>query len=481
MWKIRKVNRLKKKPIKFGTDGWRARIADDFTFENVRLVTQALADSILEKGTASKGIMVGYDNRFQSETFARATAEVCSGVGIKTLLSDKAVSSPAVSFAVNNMGLACGIMITASHNPPIWNGFKIKEEFGGSAVPETTRAVESKLLDTLRITPSGKNIQLFDPLPAYLAKIKSLVDFDLLKANASKLNIVIDPMFGSGAGCFKALGLRVKEIRGMRDPLFGGVNPEPLPVNLEESISFVKEFALEHPAELTACIVLDGDADRVAAIDGSGRFINSHNIFALLLHHLIVHRGLSGSVVKTFNISNLIDKLCLKYQRKLQTVPIGFKHVADLMLKEDILLGGEESGGMGIKGFIPERDGILAGLMLMELMAREKKTLAQIMDTLMQEHGFFYYDRIDQHTDKAQDVVKTLSAAPPAAFAGRPITKVETLDGLKFNFADESWILFRASGTEPLLRIYVEGRSQEDVRRLLATIPSQTFLSLQSV
>lgn len=471
---------MKKKPIKFGTDGWRARIADDFTFENVRLVAQALADYILEKGTAPKGIVVGYDHRFQSENFARAAAEVCSGAGIKTRLSDRAVSSPAVSYAVNSLGLACGIMITASHNPPGWNGFKIKEAFGGSAVPETTRAVENKLQDRLHITPSGKNIQLFDPFPAYLNKIKSLVGFDRLAANASNLRIVIDPMFGSGAGCFKALGLKVKEIRGRRDPLFGGVNPEPLPVNLEESISFVKEFALEHPADITACIVLDGDADRIAAIDGSGRFINSHNIFALLLHHLVVHRGLPGNVVKTFNISNLIDKMCVKHQRKLQIVPIGFKHVADLMLKEDILLGGEESGGMGIKGFIPERDGILAGLMLMELMAQEKKTLAQILDTLMQEHGFFYYDRVDLHTEQAQDVVKKLSAAPPAAFAGKPITKVETLDGLKFNFADESWILFRASGTEPLLRIYVEARNPEDLRLLLTTAPSQISLSLQS-
>ena len=471
---------MKKKPIKFGTDGWRAKIADDLTFENIRLVAQALADYILEKGTASKGIAIGYDNRFQSENFARAAAEVLSGAGIKTLLSNKAVSSPAVSFTVNNMGLASGIMITASHNPPSWNGFKIKEDFGGSAVPETTRAVESNLQDTLHITPSGKNIQIIDIFPAYLAKIKSLVDFNLLKSNESKIKMVVDPMFGSGAGCFKALGLKVKEIRGTRNPLFGGVNPEPLPINLEESISFVKEFALEHPAELTACIVLDGDADRVAAIDGSGRFINSHNIFALLLHHLIVHRGLSGSVVKTFNISNLIDKMCVKHQRKLQIVPIGFKHVADLMIKEDILLGGEESGGMGIKGFIPERDGILAGLMLMELMAQEKKTLAQILDALMQEHGFFYYDRIDLHTEKAQDVVKQLSVAPPDTFAGKPITRVETLDGLKFNFADESWILFRASGTEPLLRIYVEARRPEDLRLLLATVPSQISLSLQS-
>ncbi|MFH1684459.1 MAG: phosphoglucomutase/phosphomannomutase family protein, partial [Candidatus Margulisiibacteriota bacterium] len=356
--------------IKFGTDGWRAKIAEDFTFDNLQLVTQALVDHLAAKGKASKGIAVGYDNRFQSEYFARAAAEICSGAGIKTFLTKEAVPSPVLSFFVKDQGLAAGIMITASHNPPSWNGFKIKEEFGGSAFPETTRAVEEKLSDSLHIKPSSANINIVDPKPAYIEKIKSLVDIGLIKSR--KIKMVIDPMHGSGAGYFKAFGLPVIETRDNRDPLFGGVNPEPIPVNLEESISFTKEIALKYSSELTACIILDGDADRLAAIDGSGRFINTHNVFALLLHHLIVHRKLSGNIVKTFNLSNLIDKLCKKYKRKLQVTPIGFKHIADLMLKEDILLGGEESGGMGIKGFIPERDGALAGLMLFELMVYEK-------------------------------------------------------------------------------------------------------------
>jgi len=451
--------------IKFGTDGWRAKIAEDFTFRNVQLVTQALLDHFKEKGAINKGIAVGYDNRFQSESFARAAAEICSGAGAQTLLCEYAVPSPVLSFTVKERGLAAGIMITASHNPPEWNGFKIKEDFGGSAFPETTQAVESKLKNELAIKPDSKNIQTFDPDPPYLEKISSLVDLDLIKNR--RLRMIVDPMHGSGAGYFKKLGVPAIEIRGGRDPSFGGVNPEPVPVNLEESISFVKETALKYSSELTACVVLDGDGDRLAAIDGSGRFINTHNVFELLLHHLIVHRKLSGSIVKTFNLSNLIDKICQKHKRDLSVTPIGFKHIAAKMIKEDILLGGEESGGMGIKGFIPERDGVLAGLMLFELMAYEKKTLAQILDGLMQEHGYFYYDRADLNTPKAQEIVNGLKQSPPKEFARKKVAKVETLDGLKLNFENESWILFRASGTEPLLRVYVEGRTEEEVKQIL--------------
>ena len=268
--------------IKFGTDGWRARIAEDFTFDNLRLVTQALVDWLREKGTAERGIAIGYDNRFQSETFAKIAAEVSSGAGILTYLAPHSVPAPALSFSVKDMDLAAGIMITASHNPPEWNGFKIKQEFGGSAFPETTQAVEKKLQRKLNISPSSAKIKTFDPDSAYLKKIKSLVDPNLIQNK--RLKMIVDSMHGSGAGYFKKLGLSVIEIRGNRNPLFGGVNPEPIPLNLEESISFVKETALRYSSELTACIVLDGDADRLAAIDGSGRFISTHNVFALLLH-----------------------------------------------------------------------------------------------------------------------------------------------------------------------------------------------------
>ncbi len=454
-----------KKLFKFGTDGWRARIADDFTFDNLRLVAQAFAEHFIENGMAGRGVAVGYDNRFQSEHFARAAAQICSGAGIKTYLTKDPVSSPVVSFAVKHQKLAAGIMITASHNPPDWNGFKIKEDFGGSAFPETTKAVENKIKNELTIQPSDKNIEVFDPKPAYLDRLRSAVDLDLIRSK--KIKIIIDPMHGSGSGYFKELGLDVTEIRGYRDPLFGGVNPEPIPVNLEESLSFVKEAGLKYQNELPACIILDGDADRLAAIDGSGRFINTHNVFALLLHHLVIHRKLSGDIVKTFNISNLIDKLCAKYGRKLAVTPIGFKYIADKMLKEDVLLGGEESGGMGIKGDTPERDGILAGLMLLELMAYEKRSLAKILDGMMREHGYYYYDRFDLHTAKAQETVEKLKTSPPDIFAGKKVLKVETLDGIKLNLADNAWILFRASGTEPLLRIYVEAMSEQEVKSIL--------------
>lgn len=455
-----------KTDILFGTDGWRAEIGKDFTFKNVQLVAQALVDYLLQQGSVATGIAVGYDNRFLSENFARTAAEVCSGAGIKTYLTSHAVPSPVLSLAVKKMGLSAGIMITASHNPPNWNGFKIKEAFGGSAFPETTRAVEALLKDELVILPDERKLEIFDPNPLYLENIKALVDFDALRS--PDLKLVVDAMHGSGAGYFKMLGLPVIELRGNRDPLFGGVNPEPIPLNLEESISQVKEIALKYNSELVGCVVLDGDADRLAAIDGSGAFINTHQVFCLLLYHLIVHRKMTGNVVKTFNLSQLIDKLCTKYNRKLYVTPIGFKHVAERMLKEEIVLGGEESGGMGIKGYIPERDGVLAGLMLAELMAYTKKTLGQVLDDLMREHGYFYYERADLHTTRGQELVENLKKSPPQIFAGSKVSRVETLDGLKLNFENESWILFRASGTEPLVRVYVEGRTPEEVRLLLA-------------
>jgi phosphomannomutase len=451
--------------IKFGTDGWRAKIAEDFTFDNVRLVTQALVAYIRENGLADKGIAVGYDNRFQSEDFARTSAEVCSGAGLKTLLMSHSLPSPTLSYTVNNLGLGAGIMITASHNPPEWNGFKIKEGFGGSAFPETTRSVEEKLQKAGSSVPSDRNITLFDPDPDYLKKVGTLADLEKIKA--ANLNILIDPMFGSGCGYFAKLGLKVTEIRGRRDPLFGGVNPEPIPVNLEESFSFVRESARRHPDRLTACVILDGDADRLAAIDATGRFINTHNVFCLLLRHLVKNRKMTGRVVKTFNLTNLIDKLCQSYGLPLTVTPIGFKHIAKLILEQDVLLGGEESGGMALKGFIPERDGVVAGLALLELMAVEGKTLGRILDEMMAEHGSYFYDRIDLHTDKAQSAVAGMKKNPPGEIGGVKVARVEDLDGLKFNFNDGDWVLFRASGTEPLLRIYCEGRTPESVKLIL--------------
>lgn len=459
--------------IKFGTDGWRARIADDFTFDNLQLVTEAFIN-YLKASQMTAPVAIGYDNRFQSETFAKHVARICSGAGIKVQLFKAVVSSPTTSFHVNQNNLAAGIMITASHNPPEWNGFKIKESFGGSAWVATTAAIEKNLKTKPTVILTETNIKLVDPKPAYFAKLKSLVNREKIKK--ANLNMIIDPMFGSGIGYFKELGLAVTEIRNYRDPLFGGVNPEPLPINLEDTFSFVRESSLVHQDKLTACIILDGDADRVAAIDATGAFINTHQVLTLLIYHLVNNRQMSGDIIKTFNISQLVDKLCQKYHRKLYVTPIGFKHVAKLMMEKDILIGGEESGGMGIKGYIPERDGVLMGLLLFELMAYENKTLGQILDEIMQKLGYFYYDRTDLHTEKAQDIVKKLKTAPPKEFAGKKVAQVEDLDGLKFYFENESWILFRASGTELLLRIYVEGRTPNEVKQILGA--GEALLSL---
>ncbi|MBI5699533.1 phosphoglucomutase/phosphomannomutase family protein [Candidatus Saganbacteria bacterium] len=445
--------------VKFGTDGWRAKIAEDFTFDNVRRVTRAMIDALKLKSVA-----VGFDNRFQSEDFAKAAAEVCAAAGIKTYLSSASLPSPALSFRVKDKGLDGGIMITASHNPPEWNGFKIKESFGGSARPEVTQKVEQNLrlnaaVPEPRGSLAGSGIETFDPKPDYLKHISSFVDLEVIKK--AKLRIIVDPMHGSGAGYLKEL-LPVDEIRGNRDPLFGGVNPEPIPVNLEETLSYVREQALKYPNDLTVGIVLDGDSDRIGCVDATGTFISSHNVFSLLLHHLVENRKMSGKVVKTFNLTRLVEKQAKKYGLPLAETPIGFKYIADLMLKEKVLLGGEESGGLGILGNIPERDGNLCALLLLEMMAMEKKTLKQILDGIMDELGHYYYDRADLRVEKRIEVPRLKE------FGGMPVTKIEDLDGVKFNFADESWILFRASGTEPLLRIYSEGRTQEQCERLLA-------------
>ncbi|MFH1617003.1 MAG: phosphoglucomutase/phosphomannomutase family protein, partial [Candidatus Margulisiibacteriota bacterium] len=367
--------------IKFGTDGWRAKIADDYTFDNVRRVTEAIAEYFKNSGTADKGIAIGYDNRFQSEDFARTAAEVCANSGIKTSLTKTSVASPVLSYAVNKYGHCCGIMITASHNPPEWNGVKIKESFGGSARPEVTKQVE-QLVKLAPLTPTDDSkYEMIDPREDYLDHIAHFVD---CKGIAERnLEVVVDPMHGSGSGYIKEImakyGMAITEIEEKRDPTFGGFNPEPLPVNLVELTSYMKEVGLK--SKKIACgIALDGDGDRISAVDPSGTFINTQNVFCLLLKHLAVNRKMKGSVVKTFNITRIAQKQAKKYGLKLHEVPIGFKHVVDIMMKEDVLLGGEESGGYGIYGNIPERDGSLCGLLLMELMAYEQKTLKQILD-----------------------------------------------------------------------------------------------------
>lgn len=463
--------------IKFGTDGWRAKIADEFTFSNVRLVTAAAANFLSDK--LGKHFLVGYDNRFQSEHFAKEAAQVMSACGFDTYLSKRSLPTPFLSFAVKKMGAAGGIMITASHNPPEWNGLKIKADFGGSASPEMTKGVENELNKILasgnkdigRNGPSA-NIKSFDPFDDYVKHVEGLVNFELI---ASKnIKIVIDPMHGSGAGYLKMIlekhGIESVEVNANRDPLFGGLNPEPLPPELEELISETRETSLRNKDSITVGLALDGDADRIAAVDQTGAYISSHNILCILFRHLVEGKKMTGEVVKTFNITALLTSLAKQYGLTVHETPIGFKYICDLMLKRDILIGGEESGGIGVKGHIPERDATLNSLLLLEAVAREGRPLKGILDNIMEKHGRYFYNRIDLHlTEEAKArTLEKLKGNPPSSFAGYKVVDIKALDGTKLFFEDSSWILFRASGTEPLLRIYAEGRSIEQVKKLLA-------------
>jgi phosphomannomutase len=460
--------------IKFGTDGWRAVISDDFTFENVRKVAQAYCNYLIKNDLGKKGIVIGYDNRFESENFALESAKVSASNNIQVYLTENSVPSPVVSFVVKKRSLGGGIMITASHNPSQWNGFKIKSQFACSASQEITKAVEAEVANITEPALS-KNysglIARIDPKKEYFDHISGFVDFARIKQ--AGMNIVIDPMHGSAAGYVKEIlsanGIECMQINGARDPLFGGVNPEPIPQNLTELSDVIKDGSLSKPG-LWVGLATDGDGDRIGGVDGNGGFLTSHDMFVLLLKHLVENKKLSGSVIKTFNISNLVGMLSNKYKLTLRETPIGFKYIADYMLKEDVLIGGEESGGIGIKGHIPERDGVLNTLLLLECLAYFKKDSRAILNGVMDEFGYFYYDRIDVHlTDEQRNKVKAkLSSLKPDNFIGEKVVDIQTLDGVKIFLKDKSWILFRLSGTEPLVRIYSEATSTDKVKRMLS-------------
>lgn len=458
--------------IKFGTDGWRAVISEDFTYQNVRLVAQAIADYVLEISNGSPTIVIGYDTRFLSNVYAGECAGVLAANGIKVLLADEVTPTPAVSFAVKNRSCDGGIMVTASHNPYQYNGIKFKANYGGSALPDIISRIESKLnLNEPRTIPleeavAAGAVEYFNCEEEYFDQLRSMVD--LAKITQAGLKVVIDPMHGAGSGVIKKLlsteGMDIFEVRGDQNPLFGGVNPEPIRPNLQVLVDSVA------CRKADAGFATDGDADRVGAIDANGQFINPHVIYALLFRYLVTSRKWTGGVVKTFSTSQMIDKLANKYKMPIYETPIGFKYICELFLSEDILLGGEESGGIGFKNHVPERDGILSSLLLMEVMAEYGKPLHVIIDELMQEVGYHYYDRVDLHlTPKVKNnAFRALKENRPREFAGIKISEILTLDGTKYMLEDGSWILFRASGTEPVIRIYAEGGSVKTVGKLLA-------------
>jgi phosphomannomutase len=459
--------------IKFGTDGWRAVIAEDFTFTNVARVSQAAADywnANPVAGTERK-IIIGYDRRFLSDAFAKCTAEVFAASDFQVVLTPEPTPTPSVSFAVKDQHAVGGVMITASHNPPIFNGFKLKSHYGGSSDPETCQAIESfldrnpvrtkKLADAIQ----AKEVFVKDVRPAHYAALKKLVDFKLIAK--SKLRFAHDALFGVGADCFEQLlagtTCKVTTLNGNHDPLFGGINPEPIEKNYARSQAFLRK----HPHDI--CLVTDGDADRVGGMDGRGNYLSTHQIICLLLNHLVVNRKGRGRVVKALTTTSMVDKICAAHGLELVETGVGFKYICAEMLKGDVLLGAEESGGIGFPGHIPERDGIAAGLMLLELLATEKVSVNKLIAKLEKQFGPHRYDRIDTHfpLEKRGALMEFLQKNPPAKLLRSPLADVKTYDGVKFVAQDSSWLMLRGSGTEPILRIYAEAKSAADVKKLL--------------
>jgi len=464
--------------VKFGTDGWRGIIADDFTFANVRIAARAIAHYLFAsadpKEDPGKGVCIGYDTRFLSSHFAKAVAEVLAAAGIPVKLANKVTPTPALSFAVRGLGAAGGVMITSSHNPYQWNGVKYKAWYGGSGKPSIMSAIESYLGRPLPHRDKSATIEEADFLPDYIEALKRFADLDLIARSGFKF--AIDSMYGAGggilAGIFKSIGVDYVEIRAEPNPLFPGINPEPI----EPHVRALEEAVVEHRCD--AGLVTDGDADRIGAVDEHGNFVDPHKIFAVLLEWLLSRRKWPGDVTRAFNTTCMIDRICARYGRTLHEHGIGFKYVVDLMLEKDILMGGEESGGIGISRHLPERDGLLNALLLANVMAEEGKTLGQLVASLQNTYAEHEYGRIDLHiSDELKNAAIARAKASVTEFAGMPVGRVETLDGIKFFLdnpeakmkqnAAKTWLLLRASGTEPLLRIYSESCSKESVAKLL--------------
>jgi phosphomannomutase len=460
--------------IKFGTDGWRAVIAEDFTFANVTRVAQASADYWNTQHAAlntEKKVIIGYDRRFFSDRFAQTTAEVFAGNDFQVVLTPEPTPTPSVSYAVKDQHAIGGVMMTASHNPPIFNGFKLKSHYGGSSSPEECQAIENFLdrnpvrSKNLAEAIAAKQIIIKDVRPAHYAALKRLVDFKLIAK--SKLRFAHEALFGVGAGCFEQIlagtTCRVTTLNAKHDVLFGGINPEPIEKNYVTSSAYLKR----HPHDI--CLVTDGDADRVGGMDGRGNALTTHQIICLLLHHLIVNRKGRGRVVKALTTTSMVDKICAAHGLELTETGVGFKYICAEMLKGGVLLGAEESGGIGFPGHIPERDGIAAGLMLLELLATERVPVNKLIAKLEKQFGPHRYARIDTHfpLEKRAALMDYLKKNPPSTLLRSPLADVKTYDGVKFAAADTSWLMLRGSGTEPILRIYAEAKTDADVRKLL--------------
>jgi phosphomannomutase len=474
-------------PIHFGTDGWRAVISDTFTFDNLRILVQAIADAVSSdhwdksgnggQAPDPKKIVVGFDTRFLSDRYAGEAARVLAGNGFTVLLANSDAPTPAISYAVKHQCAIAGIMITASHNAPRYNGVKLKGAFGGSALPEQCRRVEIYITDNEH-QARGPNlmdyqkareanlIQKFNPLPAYFDHLRTLINTDIISEKPQRF--VVDAMYGAGRGVIKSFlqgtGCEVAEIRGEMNPGFGSIHPEPIAKYLGALSSAVSSGMGDFG------IVTDGDADRIGAMDERGTFIDPHKIMALGLQYLVEKRGWTGAVVRTVSTTRMIDRLASRYGLKLYETPVGFNHIADYMMSEDVLIGGEESGGISFKGHIPEGDGPIMGLLLVEMIASSGKTLNQLVNDLLKDVGPAFYERTDLRLSRPvakAEMTEFLTKRAPAQIGPEKVTEVSQRDGIKYIMSDDSWLLIRPSGTEPVLRVYAEGRSQEMVKALL--------------
>lgn len=467
---------MRENPIKFGTDGWRGIIADDFTFDNVRICARAVADYLKEANLAEKGLVIGYDTRFASEDFATAAAEVLAAADIRVYLCQPATPTPVISYSTVDLKAGGAIIITASHNPAAWNGFKYKSEKGASVSGEITSLIEDKI-SRLYGKDSPERMPLEEalkkgivehtyPLPSYVDHISKLVNLDEIRN--SGLRIIIDSMHGAGSGYLKNLlsggSAKIIEINSERNPLFPGIQPEPITANLGELIATITE------QKASIGIATDGDADRLGIVDENGNFVTTLHVLSLLTYYLLEIRGERGLIVKTINTSVIMDKLAEIYRVDVVEKPIGFKYIAPY-LEDNALIGGEESGGYGFRGHVPDRDGILAALYFLDLMVKTGKTPSQLLKHLFSLTGTHHYNRTDVHfpPGERENIINRIKNDLPEKINDIKVDQLNTIDGFKYILSDGSWLLIRFSGTEPLLRIYAESDSLQKVEGLLRT------------
>jgi alpha-D-glucose phosphate-specific phosphoglucomutase len=462
--------------IQFGTDGWRAAIAETYTFDNVRLAAQGCAEYFKSSGLGEAGIAVGFDTRFGSDRFARAVVEVLAANGIPVLLSDRFQPTPVISYAILDRKLGGAVIITASHNPATDNGFKVKSPAGASAPPEVIEQIEAAIerveagASTIQRMPyaeavSSGRVELFDATPAYDAQVGRLVDLERLRS--ARITVVADSMFGTGQGYFKRLlsggSTQVEEIRNTVNPAFPGIAPEPI----RPHVDLLSRVVSERGAQLG--LATDGDADRIGMVTEDGTFVNQHQVFGMLVLYLTEVRGLRGPAVRSVTMTSMADQYLRRLDQQVFETPVGFKYIGGTMVDEDALLGGEESGGFGFRGHLPERDAIVAGLFLIDLMVSLGRPMSGVMAYLREKLGDWHYLRYDARYPAAEreTISQRVANARPESLDGSPVVSIGTRDGYKYYADDGSWLLIRFSGTEPLLRIYTETTSPERVQKLL--------------